>query len=55
MNTSRVMINGRQSQRIHGGPSGICLHQVVQRYGRRVWKHDLKIRAVSSGVLEARL
>lgn len=55
MNTSRVMINDRHSQCIHGGPSGMCLHQVVQRYCRRMRKHDLKIRAMSFAILEVRL
>lgn len=52
MSTSSTVINGRQGQCIQGGPSGMCLNQVVQRYCRRVWKHDLKIRAVSFGALE---
>lgn len=47
MSTSSAMINGGQGQRVQGGPSGMCLHQVVQRYSRRVWKCDLKIKAVS--------
>lgn len=55
MSASSTMINGRQGRRIQGGPSGVCLHQVVQRYCRRVWKHDLKIRAVSFGALATRL
>lgn len=46
MSTSSAMVNGRQ------GPSGMRLHQ---RYRRRVWKHDLKVRAVSFGAVETRL